>query len=298
MACRAGFHAPPENNIPKPVQDCELWVLTSPTPPGQLGGAKNVRVSALACREADVESADRRKGVFPSELTFGDMIPCPWRFSTVSSFGALPTRQGQGIVSPLHLKVIYGQRVSLLTLPWKIIIMVVSMNPFKIGERVIYPNQGLGVIEDIQQEAFNGESFKILHLRILANNTLVLVPSSSAEEIGIRKLISERAVKEIFDYMKTGEVEVSMNWKGRYKEHVNLMKSGTILDMVAVLKSLYYLSLIKPLSFREKKMMEKAKELVVSEISEASSLPSTQIERKIIHTLSACFKDVKSGVDI
>jgi CarD family transcriptional regulator len=176
--------------------------------------------------------------------------------------------------------------------------MVVSMNPFKIGERVIYPNQGLGVIEDIQQEAFNGESFRILHLRILANNTLVLVPSSSAEEIGIRKLISERAVKEIFDYMKTGEVEVSMNWKGRYKEHVNLMKSGTILDMVAVLKSLYYLSLIKPLSFREKKMMEKAKELVVSEISEASSLPSTQIERKIIHTLSTCFKDVKSGLDI
>lgn len=172
------------------------------------------------------------------------------------------------------------------------------MNPFKIGERVIYPNQGLGVIEDIQQEAFNGESFKILHLRILANNTLVLVPSSSAEEIGIRKLISERAVKEIFDYMKTGEVEVSMNWKGRYKEHVNLMKSGTILDMVAVLKSLYYLSLIKPLSFREKKMMEKAKELIVSEISEASSLPSTQIERKIIHTLSTCFKDVKSGLDI
>ncbi len=172
------------------------------------------------------------------------------------------------------------------------------MNPFKIGERVIYPNQGLGVIEDIQQEAFNGESFKILHLRILANNTLVLVPSSSAEEIGIRKLISERAVKEIFDYMKNGEVEVSMNWKGRYKEHVNLMKSGTILDMVAVLKSLYYLSLIKPLSFREKKMMEKAKELVVSEISEASSLPSTQIERKIIHTLSACFKDVKSALDI
>jgi len=176
--------------------------------------------------------------------------------------------------------------------------MVVSMNSFKIGDRVIYPNQGLGVIEDIQQEAYNGESFKILHLRILANNTLVLVPSSSAEEIGIRKLISERAVKEIFDYMKNGEVEVSMNWKGRYKEHVNLMKSGTILDMVAVLKSLYYLSLIKPLSFREKKMMEKAKELVVTEISEASSLPTTQIERKIIHTLSNCFKDVKASLDI
>lgn len=172
------------------------------------------------------------------------------------------------------------------------------MNSLKIGDRVIYPNQGLGVIEDIQDEAFNGERFRVLHLRILTNNTLVLVPSASIDEIGIRRLISERAVKEIFDYMKNGEVEVSMNWKGRYKEHVNLMRSGTILDMVAVLKSLYYLSLIKPLSFREKKMMEKAKELIVSEISEASSLPSAQIERKITHTLSHCFKDIKAGLDI
>lgn len=171
------------------------------------------------------------------------------------------------------------------------------MNSFKIGDRVIYPNQGLGVIEDIQVEAYNGESFRLIHLRILANNTLVLVPSSSAEELGIRKPISQHAVKEIFDYMKNGDVEVSMNWKGRYKEHVNLMKSGTILDMVAVLKSLFYLSLVKPLSFREKKMMEKAKELIVTEISEASSMPSSQIERKIIHTLSHCFKDFKAGLD-
>jgi CarD family transcriptional regulator len=172
------------------------------------------------------------------------------------------------------------------------------MITFKIGDRVIYPNQGLGVIENIQEEGYDGERFRILHLRILANNTLVLVPSASAEEIGIRKLISERAVKEIFDFMKNGEIEVTMNWKGRYKEHVNLMRSGTILDMVAVLKSLYYLSLIKPLSFREKKMMEKAKELIVAEISVASSMPIPQIERKIIATLSSCFKDVKASLDI
>jgi len=172
------------------------------------------------------------------------------------------------------------------------------MITFKIGDRVIYPNQGLGVIENIQEEGYDGERFRILHLRILANNTLVLVPSTSAEEIGIRKLISERAVKEIFDFMKNGEIEVTMNWKGRYKEHMNLMRSGTILDMVAVLKSLYYLSLIKPLSFREKKMMEKAKELIVAEISVASSMPIPQIERKIVSTLASCFKDVKASLDI
>lgn len=172
------------------------------------------------------------------------------------------------------------------------------MNAFKIGDRVIYPNQGLGVIEDVQEQAFNGERFTIFHLRILANNTLVLVPSASCEEIGIRKLIPGRAVKEIFDVMKNGAIEVTMNWKGRYKEHVNLMKSGTIFDMISVLKSLYYLSLQKPLSFREKKMMEKAKELIVTEISEASSMSVSQIERKITVSLSTCFKDAKAGLDI
>ncbi|MDD8025217.1 MAG: CarD family transcriptional regulator [Acidobacteriota bacterium] len=171
------------------------------------------------------------------------------------------------------------------------------MDSFKIGDRVIYPNQGLGVIEDVQDQAYDGERFHIYCLRIKANNTLVMVPAASAEEMGIRKLINERTVKEIFDYLRKGAIEVSMNWKGRYKEHINLMKSGTIFDMVAVLKSLYYLSLIKPLSFREKKMMEKAKELIISEIAAASSLTADQIDRKITLTLSSCFKDIKPGLE-
>jgi len=171
------------------------------------------------------------------------------------------------------------------------------MDPFKIGDTVIYPNQGLGIIEDIQEESYYGEKFKIYHLRILSNNTLVLVPSSNAEEIGIRKPISVGRVKKIFNYMRNGDVDVTMNWKGRYKEHLNLLKSGSMLDMALVLKSLYYLNLIKPLSFREKKMMERVKELIVSEISEVSSLPSLEIEQKVMETLSLCFKDVNLRLD-
>ncbi len=90
---------------------------------------------------------------------------------------------------------------------------------------------------------------------------------------------------------------MSMNWKGRYKEHVNLMKSGTMQDMLLVLKSLYYLQLIKPLSFREKKMMEKAKELIVTEISEVSSSPFKEIEKRVLDMLSFCFKSKSTRVD-
>ena len=171
------------------------------------------------------------------------------------------------------------------------------MDSFKIGDKIIYPNQGLAIIEDIQEENYYGENFKIYHVRILANNTLVLVPSANASEIGIRKPISEDTIDEIFEFMRNGQVDVTKNWKGRYKEHLTLMKSGSILDMALVLKSLYYLNLIKPLSFREKKMMERAKNLIVTEISEVSSLPPPEIERKVLQSLSICFKDVQSQIE-
>ena len=101
-----------------------------------------------------------------------------------------------------------------------------------VGDKVIYPNQGIGVIEDIQQENYFGQDFRVYHLRILSNDTLVMVPSSNAEEIGIRRLVSQEKIEKVFDFMKKGTIDVSMNWKGRYKEHVNLMKTGAILEKV------------------------------------------------------------------
>lgn len=171
------------------------------------------------------------------------------------------------------------------------------MESFKVGDKIFYPNQGLGVIEDIQDENYYGENFNIYHVRILYNNTLVLVPSSNAGEIGIRKPISEKTIDKIFKFMRNGGVDVTMNWKGRYKEHQSLMKSGSIIDMAFVLKCLYYLNLIKPLSFREKKMMEKAKHLIVSEMSEVTSIPCSEIEEKVLENLSLCFEDIQSRID-
>jgi CarD family transcriptional regulator len=170
------------------------------------------------------------------------------------------------------------------------------MNCFKIGDRIVYPNQGLGIIENLQEEVLFGQKCLIYHIRILANNTLVLVPDVNTEEMGLRKPVSEETIEEIFELLKNGSVDVTSNWKGRYREHSDLMRSGSIVDVISVLKSLYYLSLLKPLSFREKKMMEKARELIVLELSEASSLPVSKIERKLKETLTFCFKDVKTSV--
>jgi len=168
------------------------------------------------------------------------------------------------------------------------------MDSFSIGDKVIYPNQGIGVVEDIQKEKYFGQEFRIYHLRILSNDSKILVPSSNTEEIGIRRLISLDTIREIYDFMRSGAVEVSMNWKGRYKEHVNLMKTGTIQDMALVLKSLFYLNLVKPLSFREKKMMEKAKELLVTEISEVLHTTIENTEQQLLDGLTDCFKNISA----
>ena len=168
------------------------------------------------------------------------------------------------------------------------------MDSLKIGDKVIYPNQGLGVVEAIQEEAYDGQRFQVFHFRILSNNTLVTVPSSTAFEIGIRRPVTNGSIRKIFEFIGNGDVDVTTDWKGRYKEHLNLMKSGTLFDMATVLKSLYFLSLHKPLSFREKKMMEKAKELIVSEISVAADSPSAKVEVKLLGVLSRSFKASKS----
>jgi CarD family transcriptional regulator len=170
------------------------------------------------------------------------------------------------------------------------------MKSLKTGDKIIYPNQGLGVIEAIHEEAYDGQSFMVFHLRIISNNTLVTIPIATADEMGIRRPVTEGSIRKIYQFMGNGDVDVTTDWKGRYKEHLNLMKSGTLFDMATVLKSLYYLSLQKPLSFREKKMMEKAKELMVSEISEAAASPSSKVEEKLLGTLSRSFKTAKSRI--
>ena len=94
------------------------------------------------------------------------------------------------------------------------------MNSFKIGDKIIYPNQGLGIIEDIQIENYFGEEFKIYHVRIICNETLVLVPSSNADEIGIRPPIREDTIDKIKpDSVELG-VQVILNLLLRLDETI------------------------------------------------------------------------------
>ena len=139
---------------------------------------------------------------------------------------------------------------------------------FQIGDKVIYPNHGLGVVERIEEKTILGTTCGFYHLRIVANETTVLVPLTNADSVGLRRAIADEEVERLFGELGNGKIDNHQNWKGRFKDNSDKMRSGSIYDVADVLKSLTFLSRSKSLSFREKRMLDRAKFLIISEISE------------------------------
>lgn len=165
---------------------------------------------------------------------------------------------------------------------------------FRVGEKVIYPNHGISIIEEITQQTIGGKEKLFYSLRILANDSLVMVPTVNVRNVGLRKVISKREGSKLFKILRNGDIETFSNWKGRFKENSTRMQSGSIYEAAEVLKSLFYLSQQKPLSYREKRMMERAKYLIVSEISEVKKQDKEKVEERIEKALNASLK-LKTG---
>ena len=139
---------------------------------------------------------------------------------------------------------------------------------FQIGDKVIYPNHGLGVVQGIETKTILGTTCGFYHLRMVANETTVLVPVDNVDGVGLRRAIGDEEIERLFGLLGDGKIDNHQNWKGRFKDNSDRMRTGSIYDVVEVLKSLTFLAKSKNLSFREKRMLDRAKFLVISEISE------------------------------
>lgn len=159
---------------------------------------------------------------------------------------------------------------------------------FEVGDKVIYPNHGLGVIEKIEDKTILGTTCGFYSLRMAASDTTVLVPLDNVEGVGLRHAISDSEVGKLFTKLGDGNIDNHQNWKGRFKDNSDKMRTGSIRDVIDVLKSLNFLSKSKNLSFREKRMLDRAKFLVVSEISEVSEGGTEVVEDKVEKALDRC----------
>ncbi len=152
---------------------------------------------------------------------------------------------------------------------------------FKIGDKVIYPNHGLGVVEKVEEKTILGTTCGFFHLRILSNETTVLVPVANVDNVGLRRAITDEEVERLFQLLGDGKIDNHQNWKGRFKDNSDKMRTGSIYDMADVLKSLTFLAKSKSLSFREKRMLDRAKALIISEISEVMQTTAAAIEERV-----------------
>lgn len=155
---------------------------------------------------------------------------------------------------------------------------------FQIGDKVIYPNQGISIVEGIEDaEGSAGTSF--YRLRLLEKSTLVMVPVEKVDEVGLRRIMTDGDVEAVLDVLEHGEVNEHLNWKTRYKDNSDRMKSGSPVEVAGVLKGLYYLSERKTLSFREKRMLDRAHQLTVTEVAEVAGQSVEEVETKVFEAL-------------
>jgi len=161
---------------------------------------------------------------------------------------------------------------------------------FHIGDKVVYPNHGVGVIEQISSRTIGQTVEKFYLLKIKASSLKVMVPFHSVSAVGLRRVVRNGEIQKIVGFLEDGECDNNTDWKYRFKENSDRMRTGSLLEVAAVLKGLLILNQSKPLSFREKKMLERARYLLVSELAMARNCEELHIEELLTRAL------LKSGL--
>jgi len=159
---------------------------------------------------------------------------------------------------------------------------------FSIGDKVVYPNHGVGVIEQISNRTVGSQIERFYLLKIKASSLKVMVPFHNVGSVGLRRVIRNGEVQKIVDFLADGKCENNADWKYRFKENSDKMRTGSLLDVAIVLKGLLLLAQSKPLSFREKKMLERTRYLLVSELAMVKNWEETEIEDLLNKALSKC----------
>jgi CarD family transcriptional regulator len=166
--------------------------------------------------------------------------------------------------------------------------MSLTDSNFHIGDKVVYPNHGVGVIEQISSRAVGATIERFYLLNIKASSLKVMVPCQNAGNVGLRRVVKNGEVQKVLDLLSISGNGSNGDWKDRFKENSERMRTGSLLEVAGVLKNLIALHQAKPLSFREKKMLERARYLLVSELAMARNCEESKVEELLTVTLAKC----------
>ena len=156
------------------------------------------------------------------------------------------------------------------------------------SETVVYPNHGAAIIEDIEMRTIKGEDRQYLVLRIVAQQDLVVrVPACNLDLVGVRDVVDKEGLDRVFDVLRAEHVEEPTNWSRRYKANLEKLHSGDVMKVSEVVRDLWRRERDRGLSAGEKRMLAKARQILVSELALAESTNEDKAETILDEVLAS-----------
>lgn len=159
---------------------------------------------------------------------------------------------------------------------------------FSVGETIVYPNHGAAVIEEIETRKIKGEDKEYLVLRVIAQNDLIVrVPASNVDLVGVRDVVDEQGLENVFSVLRAEHVEEPTNWSRRYKANLEKLHSGDVFKVAEVVRDLWRRDNERGLSAGEKRMLSKARQILVSELALAENTNEDKAETRLDEVLAS-----------
>ena len=161
---------------------------------------------------------------------------------------------------------------------------------FNVGDKVVYPMHGAGTIDSIDKKNILDEEVEYINIS-MPGGVKVMVPSNQASKQGLRNIISQNDVEKVFCVLETDETAMSDNWNKRYRDNMDKMKSGDIYEVADVVRNLSFKQKEKGLSTGEKKMLNNAKQILVSELVFVENTTNAEMEKLVDNKIDVSFKE-------
>ena len=158
---------------------------------------------------------------------------------------------------------------------------------YNIGDKIVYPMHGAGIIEAIEDREIMGEMHRYYIMRMPIGDMKVMIPVDNAKEIGIRDVIDKEEADKVIESFKSCSTESDSNWNRRYRENIERIKRGNIYEVVRVVKNLMFREKSRGLSTGDRKMLNGAKQILVSELVIAKSVKQSEVENIMNEIVSA-----------
>jgi CarD family transcriptional regulator len=153
---------------------------------------------------------------------------------------------------------------------------------FAKGDLAVYPAHGVGCIESIESKEINGDTMNFYMMKIVENGMVIMIPTSNVESVGLREVIPETEIPQVYKVMKEkAQNGDNQTWNRRYREYMDKIKTGSIYDVAEVFRDLFQLKLEKDLSFGERKLLDTAQNLLVQELSTAKDIDEVSMMEEI-----------------